>query len=68
MVWFDDQRIMDPESAATLVDEFLVCVDDTLDTVLDGLIGSGIFAVVGLIPWAIFRYLKVKFDRRKWID
>lgn len=68
ILWFDDQRVMDPESAATLFDEFLVFVDFTLGTAWDGLVGSGILAGFGSILWAVFRYLKVKFDRRRWID
>lgn len=68
LLWFEDQRVMDSESAVALLDEFLSYVDYALDTAWDGLIGSGTLAFFGSSLWVIFKLLHVKFDRRKWID
>lgn len=68
LLWFEDQRVMDSESAVALLDGFLLYVDYTMDTAWDGLVGSGTLAIFGSVLWAVFKFLNVKFDRRKWID
>lgn len=59
---------MDPDSAANLLEEFLLYVDFTFATARKGLIVSATLAVVGSIFWSVFRFLKFKFDRQVWID
>lgn len=68
LLWFDDQRVMDPASAATLHEEFLSYVDFALETAWKGLIASAALAVLGSILWSVFVFLKVKHDRRVWVD
>lgn len=59
---------MDPPSAETLHEEFLSYVDVSLETAWNGLIVSATLAVVGSMAWASFVFLKIKHDRRVWID
>lgn len=68
ILWFDDQRVMDQTSAETLHEEFLSYVDVSLETAWNGLIASATLAVVGSILWMSFVLVKVKHDRRVWID
>lgn len=68
LLWFDDERVMDPVSATTLQEEFLAYVDFSLETAYKGLLASSSFALLGSVLWGIFYVLKVKHDRKVWVD
>lgn len=68
ILWYDDQRVMDLESAKTLHDEFLTFVDFALGTAWKGFIASATLGVLGSILWTIFAILKLKHDKRVWVD
>lgn len=59
---------MDLESAKTLHEEFLIYVDFALGTAWKGFIASVSLGVLGSILWTIFVVLKIKHDRRVWVD
>ena len=59
---------MDLESAKTLNEEFLTYVDFALGTAWKGLIASAALGVLGSILITIFVVLKIKHDRRVWVD
>jgi len=68
ILWYDDQRVMGLESAETLHEEFLIYVDFALGTAWKGLIASTTLGVLGSIMYTIFMVLKIKHDRRVWVD
>lgn len=59
---------MDLESAKTLHEEFLTYVDFALGTAWKGFIASATLGVLGSILCTIFIVLKIKHDRRVWVD
>lgn len=59
---------MDLESAKTLHEEFLTYVDFALGTAWKGLIASATLAALGSILFTTFVLLKIKHDRRVWVD
>lgn len=68
LLWFADERVMDPVSATTLQEEFLAYVDFSLETAYKGLLASSSFALLGSVMWGIFYLLKVKHGRKVWVD
>lgn len=68
VLWYEDQRVMDEASAKTLHEEFLIFVDFALGTAWKGFIASTTLGVFGSILWTIFVVLKIKHDRRVWVD
>ncbi|CAM9090652.1 unnamed protein product, partial [Laminaria digitata] len=68
LLWFDDERVMDPVSATTLQEEFLAYIDFSLETAYKGLLASSSFALLGSVLWGIFYVLKVKHGRKVWVD
>lgn len=59
---------MDQESAKTLQEEFLIYVDFSMGTAWKGFIASATLGVLGSILWTIFIVLKIKHDKRVWVD
>ncbi|CAM9656283.1 unnamed protein product [Ascophyllum nodosum] len=68
ILWFEDQRVMDPASAGTLQEEILFYPNFVVETAWKGLIASTTLAVFGGVLWARFMLLKTKHDRRVWVD
>lgn len=64
ILWFDDQRVIDPNSAQDLLEEFLLCIDSLYKATFDGFMVSGTLAIVGSLLWSVFCHLKVKFAGR----
>lgn len=68
LLWFGDERVMDPVSATTLQEQFLAYIDFSLETAYKGLLASSSFALLGSVLWGIFYVLKVKHSRQVWLD
>lgn len=68
LLWFDDERVMDPVSATTLQEEFLAYIDFALETASKGLLASASFALLGSVLWGGFYILKRKHDQKVWVD
>lgn len=68
LMWYGDERVMDQTSAETLHQEFLIYVDFAVGTAWKGFVAFATLAVFGCVVWTIFSVLKIKHDRRVWVD
>ncbi|CAM9202218.1 unnamed protein product [Choristocarpus tenellus] len=68
ILWYDDQRVMDEDSALWLYEEFLVFEKSALETASYGLVGTVILFSFGSLLQGVFSILKRKFDRKRFID